>query len=151
MTPGKHVLLVEDNLIDALLFEQALRIARPESTLSRVPDVMAAVYYLRGIGFYADRTAHPLPYLVAIDLNLGTVSGMELLKWIKKEPAMKGLITVVLTASEADVDADAAHDNGVNSYLRKRHDRDALVTSLTLLHQSWRRQNLLPPSETQPT
>jgi CheY-like chemotaxis protein len=145
---AQHVLLVEDNNIDARLFEQALKIARPHATVTHVPDVLSATYYLRGIGFYADRTAYPLPYLVVIDLQLENVNGMELLKWIQKEPAMCGLITLVLTASDEYSDAATAYAHGANSYLKKLHDRDALANSLTLLHAAWLEQDLLPPNPT---
>lgn len=145
--PAQHVLLVEDNTIDARLFAQALKITRPQATLTHVPDVLSATYYLRGIGFYADRNSYPLPYLVVIDLQLDSVNGMELLKWIKKEPAMCGLITLVLTASDDFSDASTAYSHGANSYLKKLHDRDSLVTSLTLLHAAWHEQNLLPSAQ----
>jgi CheY-like chemotaxis protein len=147
--PNEHVLLIEDNNIDARLFELALRNACSNATLTRVPDVLSAVHYLRGIGIHANRTDHPLPYLVVIDLYLDSVSGMDLLKWMQKEPTMKGIIVLVLTGSKEDSDADSAYAHGANSYLKKSHDREALETSLTLLHQAWRRQGLLPPESAQ--
>lgn len=80
---AQHVLLLEDNQIDAALFQKALKIACPAATVTVIPEVTSAVYYLRGINFYKDRTAHPFPYFVVIDLGLASVSGMELLKWIR--------------------------------------------------------------------
>jgi CheY-like chemotaxis protein len=148
---NEHVLLVEDNDIDALLFQQALRAARPEATLYRVQDVLSAVYYLRGIGFFADRTAHPIPYLVVIDLNLASVDGMELLKWIQQDPAMKQrLITLIYTSSTEPKDSETAFALGATSFLLKPNERGALVTSLNLLHENWQALNLLPPAGTPP-
>jgi DNA-binding response OmpR family regulator len=146
--PTQHVLLVEDNDIDAKLFEQALKIARPNATLTRLPDVLSAVYYLRGISIYADRTAHPLPYLVVIDLNLDQVNGMELLKWMTKEPAMKGILSLILSASEDGNDVLSAYAHGTSSYIKKLHDRADLAARLALLHDRWLLEDLIPPDET---
>jgi CheY-like chemotaxis protein len=142
---GENVLLVEDNHIDARLFEQALKLARPGAALHRVEDVLSAVYYLRGIGFYADRAAHPLPYLLVIDLNLASVNGMELLKWIQKDPELNHrMLTLILTGSEDLRDGISAYTNGATAYLRKLRDRAALAESLAKLHETWRTLHLLP-------
>lgn len=147
---NEHVLLVEDNDIDALLFQQALRVARPAATLYRVQDVLSAVYYLRGIGFFTDRAAHPIPYLVVIDLHLASVDGMELLKWIQQDPGMKQrLITLIYTNSTEPAHSETAFALGATSFLQKPDNRDALVTSLKLLHENLQAANLLPPDEAQ--
>jgi DNA-binding response OmpR family regulator len=146
----QHVLLVEDNQIDAALFQKALKFACPAATVSVIPEVTSAVYYLRGINFYKDRTAHPFPYLVVIDLSLGSVSGMDLLKWIRQEPTMNGVLTLVLTASEEFKDAATAYEYGANAFLKKLHQVDPLVDSLKLLHEKWQVRGLYPPPTSTP-
>jgi CheY-like chemotaxis protein len=140
----KHVLLIEDNDIDARLFEQALKLAQPDVTLTRLPDVAQADSYLQGAGAYADRGAHPLPYLAVIDLNLETTSGMELLKSIQTKPELKPLITLMFSGTRNYRDAHSAYKTGASSFLRKPDGRDALAGSLTHLHELWRIRKLLP-------
>ena len=140
----KHVLLIEDNDIDAKLFELALKKARPEVKLTRFPDVAQADSYLKGAGSYADRGAHPLPYLAVIDLNLESSSGMDLLKSIQKEPELKQLITLMFSGTQNYRDVDSAYNTGASSFLRKPGERDALAGSLAHLHELWRIRKLLP-------
>jgi CheY-like chemotaxis protein len=142
----RHLLLVEDNPDDAVLFQRALVSAYPDASLAVVPDVISASYYLRGEGHYADRKAFPFPYLVVIDLKLATVSGMELVKWIRRQPVLGGqLIILVLTASEDIRDAVEAYKQGANSFIIKQSNTRALADSLISAHERWLTRGLNLP------
>ena len=44
-------------------------------------DGAQAIDYLAGNGPFADRSQHPLPALVLLDLNLPKKSGFDVLSW----------------------------------------------------------------------
>lgn len=54
-----------------------------------------------------------------LDLKMPGMSGFELLAWIRRQPQLKNLRVVVLTASDEIRDATEAYRLGANSFLVK--------------------------------
>lgn len=119
MTRDHCILLVEDNPDDAMLIERAIRKANLAAPLYKVEDGQAAVDYLSGTGVYADRTQHPLPTLILLDIKLPKRSGLEVLQWIRSVPQLARLVVVMLTSSREHKDIDQAYAHSANSYLVK--------------------------------
>jgi CheY-like chemotaxis protein len=119
MIRDHHILLVEDDADDALLIERAIRKSDGAVPIHRVADGQAACDYLSGTGPYADRSAHPLPTVVLLDIKLPKRSGLEVLKWIRGTPGLDRLVVVMMTSSKEPRDVDEAYANRVNSYLVK--------------------------------
>lgn len=118
-TETRFVLLVEDDLNDVLLVKRAFGKAGVGAPIRVVNDGQAAMDYLAGRGGYADRTTHPLPSLVLLDLKLPRKSGHEVLEWLRAQPALNRVPVVVLTSSRESIDVNRAYDLGANSYLVK--------------------------------
>ena len=131
------ILLVEDNPSDMELVQRAVKEARLSNPLKTVTDAVAAMDYLLGSGIYADRILYPLPFLVLLDLRLPTMSGLELLEWIRKQPGLEELLVVVLTASSADPDIGRAYALGAKSYLMKPDNFEQLVLMMKNLECYW--------------
>jgi CheY-like chemotaxis protein len=126
---SRTILLVEDNEDDVFLMKRALRGAGINNPLQIAEDGQAAIDYLAGAGAYADRTLHPLPMIVFLDLKLPYKSGHEVLEWIRQEPHLKTLVVIVLTSSSEKVDLDHAYKLGANSFVVK--------PPTTVLLQKW--------------
>ena len=77
-----EILLVEDNLGDIRLTQEALRESRLRNNLSVVSDGVEAIAFLRREGKYADA---PRPGIILLDLNLPRKDGREVLEEIKAE------------------------------------------------------------------
>ncbi len=136
--PGQPtILLVEDEPGDVLLIRRACRRANLSSPLQVVGDGEAAVAYLAGQGAYADRQQYPLPALVLLDLKLPRKSGLEVLAWLRAQPALKRLPVVVLTSSRERGDVDRAYELGANSYLVKPVGFDTLQEMIQTLGLYW--------------
>jgi CheY-like chemotaxis protein len=119
MTTHRAILLVEDNEDDVFLMKRALQGASVTNPLLVVEDGQAAIDYLSGAGQYHDRTNHPLPAIVFLDLKLPFKSGHEVLAWIREQPELQGLIVVVLTSSGEPSDLSKSYQLGANSYVVK--------------------------------
>ncbi|HWD93993.1 MAG TPA: response regulator [Verrucomicrobiae bacterium] len=121
------ILHVEDDPNDTLLFEHACRKAGVVFDLQAVSDGDQAIAYLRGANDFSDRSKHPLPELILLDLKMPRVSGFDVLAWLRSETSLKKVPVVVLTSSNHDADVKRAYDLGAKSYLIKPVGFEALV------------------------
>jgi CheY-like chemotaxis protein len=119
MTTGGAILLVEDNEDDVFLMKRAMKSAGIVNPLFVAEDGQQAVDYLSGAGEYADRSAHPVPAIVFLDLKLPLKGGLDVLGWIRRQGELESLVVVVLTSSSEPSDLKEAYRLGANSYVVK--------------------------------
>jgi CheY-like chemotaxis protein len=146
----KPVLLVEDTQTDILLMRHAWREVEVPNPLQTVEDGQSAIDYLGGVGRYADRTAHPLPCLVLLDLKIPYFSGFEVLQWIRRQPALKALPVIILTSSSNDADISEAYRLSANAYIEKPMGLPRLLEMVTHLRGFWLELNRSPYDALQP-
>ena len=141
----KLVLLVEDNEDDIFFMRRAFKDAAITNTLRVVEDGQQAIDYLSGLGKFADRNQFPLPSLILLDLKLPRVMGIDVLKWLRSNPALPPIPVVVLTSSLEEPDVDRAYRQGANSYLVKPPNAERLLALAKSLGEYWFEWNT-PPS-----
>lgn len=113
------LLLVEDNDDDVFIFSRAYKQAQLTFGVQIARDGQEAIDYLTGAGKFADRAAHPQPFLVLLDLKLPLRHGLEVLEAMRARPELAGVFVVVLTSSAEQRDIARAHELGARSYLVK--------------------------------
>jgi CheY-like chemotaxis protein len=113
------ILLVEDNEEDVFLLRRALRKAAVSCSLQVATDGEEAIDYLAGKGTFTDRSRHPAPSLVLLDLKLPYVNGFEVLAWIATQRACKDLRVIILTSSGEEPDRAKAEQFGIQEYFLK--------------------------------
>ena len=121
-----EILLVEDNTLDAELTMTALQGSRVANNITWVKDGAQALEYLFRTGEFADRPDVP-PKLVLLDLKMPKVNGIEVLKAVKADERTRRIPVVVMTSSEEESDLAKTYDLGVNSYVVKPLDFNALA------------------------
>jgi CheY-like chemotaxis protein len=89
---SRTILLVEDNEDDVFVFHRALKDAKISNPVQLATHGKQAVEYLSGAGKYADRSLYPLPFLIFLDLKLPYLDGFEVLKWIRRQPALEQIV-----------------------------------------------------------
>jgi CheY-like chemotaxis protein len=144
---GATILHVEDDPNDVLLIARAFRKAETTAQVRVVNDGEQAVHYLGGVESFANREQNPLPSLVLLDLKLPRKSGIEVLEWMRTQPVLKRIPVVMLTSSRQPVDINRAYDLGVNAYLVKPVNFDALVEMLKTVDMFWLRVNERPSKQ----
>src|SRR5688500_14025205 len=133
----RTILMVEDNDNDIFLIQRAFQKVDLGHALHVERDGDAALAYLAGQGDYADRTRYPVPSLVLLDLKLPRKSGLEILANIRQQPPLKRMPVIMLTSSRQAADINRAYDLGVNSYLVKPVEFDALLELLRNVKDYW--------------
>ncbi|MFJ9339173.1 response regulator [Streptomyces sp. NPDC101733] len=105
------VLLVEDDVADAMLIEEALS-ERGARNLVQVTDGVAALEFLRA----PDSVR---PDLIVLDLNMPRMNGRDLLQILKSDESLQTIPVVVLTTSSAPEDVTGAYSSHANAYVTK--------------------------------
>ena len=138
------ILIGEDSENDAFLLRRAFAKARISNPLQFVADGEQVLAYLKGEGIYNDRKSHPFPALLLLDIKMPRMNGLETLKAIRKDPELKRLIVIFLTASAQARDINLAFDLRANSYLVKPATTEKLAEALTNLKNFWFALNQYP-------
>jgi CheY-like chemotaxis protein len=139
----KTILQVEDDPNDVFLLQHAMRKAGVANPIQVVTDGQEAIDYLYGADKFADREKFPIPCLILLDLKLPLVMGLEVLKWIRKQPGASWPV-IVLTASAEDVDIASAYRLGANAFLTKPSEARKFVEIAKAIKEFWLTHNMLP-------
>jgi CheY-like chemotaxis protein len=141
----KNILLVEDSDDDAFFITRSLKSFGMLVPFSHVEDGQKAIDYLSGKGAYADRVRFPLPSLVLLDIKLPFMSGFEVLRWMREQPALPRIPVVMFTSSCQERDIEKAYGLGANAYLVKPNHGDDYQDLAGLIKRFWLDVNLPPP------
>ncbi len=137
------ILLIEDDRVDVMTVQRALRKNQIHNPLHIARTATDALGMLRGEGF--DKLDPP-PALVLLDLNLPRMSGIEFLQELRSDPELKDLCVIVLTSSNEPNDRAAAFRYEVEDYVVKPHSFDEFAAAIrTVLEYA------LPPAQGQET
>ena len=133
----KRVLVAEDDPSDIFFLQRAFTLAGLSTSLHFVRDGQEAIDYLEGEKSYSDRTTHPFPDLLLLDLKMPRINGFDVLVWLRQQPRLKRLLVTVLTSSDQPQDINRAYDLGANSYLLKPHTSEHLSDLVRHLQKYW--------------
>ncbi|WEH42964.1 response regulator [Streptomyces sp. NBC_01218] len=117
------VLLVEDDVADAMLIEEALIERGMTREINRVDDGVSALEYLRD-------PANDRPDLIVLDLNMPRMNGRELLSVLKNDEQLSSIPIVVLTTSAAPDDVQDAYTQHANAYVTKPVNLDDFMETV---------------------
>ena len=131
------ILAAEDEETDALLLKIAFKEAGLPNALVLARDGQEAVDYLSGRPPYADRSLHPLPGLLLLDLKMPRMTGFEVLEWLATRPDLKDLPVVVLSSSADQLDIARALRTGARDCREKPHDYRQLTHLLQEVCARW--------------
>ena len=118
-----RLLVVEDNEDDTFLLTRQLARAQIDDCVTVIGNGADALAFLK--------QTTPLPLAVFLDLNLPGMSGIDLLKEMKKEPSLKDVPVVVMTGSLRSADMEECGRLGVTAYLTKPVGLSAFIKTVT--------------------
>jgi CheY-like chemotaxis protein len=138
------ILVAEDDPTDAFFLERAFSKLGVPIALHFVRDGQEVIDYLSGEGEFANRSAHPSPDLLVLDLKMPRVDGFEVLNWVRQHPRLKLLPVIIFSSSAQNTDINRAYDLGANSYLVKPHATEDLLVVVEKLKNYWIESNKKP-------
>lgn len=105
--PPKTVVIVEDEQDAAEMFAEMMRVSGYQ--------VLTALGSQRAMALIAENK----PNAVVLDIMMPDVSGLDVLKFVRSDPALARIPVVVVSARGTPADIKACLDAGATSYLVK--------------------------------
>lgn len=140
----RSILLAEDNPHDVELTQAVLAQHHLANEIVVVRDGAEALDYLFRRGAYASRRPSQ-PAVVLLDLKMPKMDGLEVLKALKADEALRSIPVVMLTSSLEERDLIESYRLGVNAYVVKPVDFQAFVDAVRDLGRFWAVVNVPPP------
>ena len=126
----RPVLLLEDDIVDAMTIKRAMHDLGVGNSLIRVVNGEEGLEYLRDSG-------NVRPCVIILDLNMPRMNGIEFLKIVKADPKLKGIPVVVLTTSKADQDKFECFSRSVAGYIVKPIGYKEFLNAMRILDLYW--------------
>lgn len=130
MRDNKPILLVEDDEVDVLTVQRALRDLKVANPLRVAGNGEEALEILRDPG-------EARPAIVLLDLNMPRMNGLEFLRIARREGCVRGIPVVVLTTSRQDQDVVEGFDLAVAGYMVKPVDYRKFVEVMRAIDLYW--------------
>ena len=131
------VLYAEDDEDDVFFMKLAWEKAGVPNPLIALTDGRQTLQYLAAEDPFCDRTKSPMPCLLLLDLKLPTITGFQVLQWIREQPALKELKVVIVSSSGQQLDIDLARKMGIHDYVVKPAITTRLVEIVRNIQQRW--------------
>ena len=126
-----NILLVEDDEVDVMNVRRAFERNRISNPLYVAGDGIEALEMLRSDKVPSDRR------IILLDLNMPRMSGIELLRELRADPAFQGTPVIVLTTSNDERDKIEAYNLNVAGYLLKPVTFVNFVELMAALNKYW--------------
>jgi CheY-like chemotaxis protein len=139
----KRILLVEDSSKDSELTLAALAESHIANDVIVVRDGVEALDYLHARGRFADREPG-LPAVMLLDIKMPRMDGLEVLRHMKQDAALRSIPVVMLTSSREEPDLVQSYALGVNAYVVKPVDFQQFFEAVKQVGAFWGVLNQLP-------
>ncbi len=144
MSEMKRIVLAEDNANDVELTLAALGEINLANEVVVLRDGAETLDYLYRRNDHAGR-APGNPAVLLLDLKMPKVDGLDVLRALKADEAMKTIPVVMLTSSREEQDLVRSYKLGANAYVVKPVDFPSFIDAVRQLGAFWAVVNEPPP------
>ncbi len=124
-----NILLVEDDSIDAKAFVRAMDKLKIANPVTVAKDGVEGLEKLKEM---------PRPNLVILDINMPRMNGLEMLRRLREDEALRDTIVFVLTTSNDDQDKFEAYNLNVAGYMLKSDMGNSFIRAVSLVENYWK-------------
>lgn len=123
--PTPTILIVDDDEGHAILIRENLAEAGVRYPIEHFRDGQAALDF-----FSTARPAHNETYIVLLDIRMPKVDGIEVLRRVKADPALRNIPVLMLTTTDDLREVERCHQLGCNGYIQKPVDYDKFAEAI---------------------
>jgi len=113
------VLVVDDDPNDVFFIRRHLDKAGVKNPVVTFIDSSDAQNYLQAASINGRQHPELLPCVMFLDIKMPKLTGFQLLQWVRDEPGLDPMITVMLSSSDEPIDRQRALELGAEMYLVK--------------------------------
>jgi CheY-like chemotaxis protein len=124
------ILLVEDDNVDVMAVERALKDLKIKNQLVSTANGEEALGYLKNNG-------NKKPCIILLDLNTPKMNGIEFLKIVKADKTLKKIPVIVLTTSSQEQDIAECFKLSVAGYIVKSIDYANFAKAISTINLYW--------------
>ena len=125
--PKPLIFSVDDDENAHILLQRAFAKAGSHALLETVDGGEQAVQYFEGKGEFSNRSIHPLPQLVLLDLKMPKVNGFDVLEFMRHKRDFSQIHVIVFSSSNSEKDVRRAYELGCDFYVMKPTTFDQLI------------------------
>jgi CheY-like chemotaxis protein len=129
-----EILLVDDDPLDVRLMVETLKRTKLHAHLNVAGDGIEAMAFLQRQG---PHSGAPKPDLILLDVNMPRMGGLEVLRQIKEDPALRHIPVVILTTSDSEQDILDAYDSHANCFVTKPVDMPQFTKIVSGIGEFW--------------
>ncbi|HEY9858023.1 MAG TPA: response regulator [Candidatus Obscuribacterales bacterium] len=129
-----NLLLVDDDEVDVMNVQRAFKKNNITNPLYIAANGLEALMLLRG------KSELAIPFqrrLILLDLNMPKMGGIEFLRELRADEALKHIPVIVLTTSNEDGDKVEAYNLNVAGYILKPVTFARFVEAMATLNKYW--------------
>ena len=126
-----HLVLVDDDEVDVITVQRAFASAQAKTRLFVARDGLEALALLRG------GTVPKARRIMVLDLEMPRMNGLELLRELRADPALRTLPVIVMTTSDEDRDRVEAFQLNVAGYMVKPSNYQAFAEAMIAINKYW--------------
>jgi CheY-like chemotaxis protein len=130
MRSSRPILLVEDDRVDVMTLERAMKDLNVTNPVVNVRNGEEALQYLRN-------EANQKLCLILLDLNMPKVNGIKFLQLAKADEMLKNIPVVMLTTSTEQQDITESFKLGAAGYMVKSIDYKRFVEIIKVIDLYW--------------
>jgi len=130
MKSKKPILLVEDDQVDVMTIQRAIKEIKVVNSLNVTRNGEEALAFL-------SREGTERPCVILLDLNMPKMNGIEFLRAVKKDPRLGVIPVVILTTSKEELDKSESFKLGAAGYMIKPVDYQQFLEVIRTVDLYW--------------
>ena len=130
-----NILLVEDDEVDIMNVKRAFKKNNITNPLFVCNNGVDALNFLKDKSL---QSAHILPKIILLDLNMPKMGGIEFLRELRKNEKLRNISVFVMTTSNEDNDKIDAYNLNVAGYILKPLSMDRFIEAVSTLNNYWK-------------
>ena len=130
MKTDETILLVEDDVVDAMTVKRALKDINVTNKLVVKGNGEEALQYLRD-------ESNQRPCIIILDINMPKMNGIELLRMLKQDDELRRIPAIVLTTSQGEQDRLHSFDLSAAGYMIKPVEYPQFVETVRKINLYW--------------
>ncbi len=123
--PTPTILIVDDDEGHAILIRENLEAAGLPNRIVHFHDGQAVLDFFAGIRPQPDES-----YIVLLDIRMPKIDGIEVLRRMKTDPALRMLPVIMLTTTDDIREVQRCHQIGCSGYIQKPVDYDKFAEAI---------------------